>query len=116
MAHASRYHWERAGTVVNLVRGEWMCSRVCAVLRRPEPSLHHAARAPELCLEHGIGDRDLAFVPEACVRGHAIAGDTAATAAALVDARAAAEHIARPADRVLLESDLETMPGLRPEP
>jgi hypothetical protein len=44
MAHASRFHWEQVGTPANLARGEWLCSRVYAVLRRPEPCLHHAAR------------------------------------------------------------------------
>ncbi|MGZ5367654.1 MAG: hypothetical protein ACXWDB_07990, partial [Aeromicrobium sp.] len=27
-AHASRYHWGRAGQSVNVARGEWLCSRV----------------------------------------------------------------------------------------
>ena len=43
-AHASRYHWGRVGEPVNLARGEWLCSRVYAVLRRPEPALWHARR------------------------------------------------------------------------
>jgi hypothetical protein len=112
MAHASRFHWDQVGTAANLARGEWQCSRVYAVLRRPEPCLHHARRVLEICEEHGIGDWDLAFAHEALARGHAIAGERAAARASLEDARAAAEAIADPADRALLESDLATIPGL----
>src|SRR5690606_26488099 len=31
-AHASRHHWGVVGEPVNLVRGEWQCARVYAVL------------------------------------------------------------------------------------
>jgi hypothetical protein len=41
-AHASRWHWSKAGTTVNLARGEWQISRVYAVLGRAEPALWHA--------------------------------------------------------------------------
>ena len=112
MAHASRYHWEQVGTAANLARGEWLCSRVYAVLDRAEPALHHARRVLEICEENGIGDWDLAFAHEAIARAQAVAGDETATDAALADARAAAEGIADPEDRALLESDLETIPAV----
>jgi DNA-binding transcriptional MerR regulator len=112
MAHASRYHWEQVGGPENLARGEWQCSRVYAALRRPEPCLHHARRVLDLCEEHGIGDWDLAFAHEALARAHAVGGDTAAARASLADARAAAENIADPEDRALLESDLATIAAL----
>jgi hypothetical protein len=71
MAHASRYHWEQVGTPANLARGEWLCSRVYAVLGRPEPALHHARRVVQICERNGIGDWDLAFSHEAVARrGH----------------------------------------------
>ncbi|HEX2704942.1 MAG TPA: hypothetical protein VHM65_04225 [Candidatus Lustribacter sp.] len=75
MAHASRYHWEQVGPAAHLARGEWLCSRVYAVLRRAEPCLHHAQRALDICADEGIGDWDLAFAYEALARGHAVAGD-----------------------------------------
>jgi DNA-binding transcriptional MerR regulator len=112
MAHASRFHWEQVGTPANLARGEWLCSRVYAVLGRAEPSLHHARRVLAICEEHGIGDWDLAFAHEAIARAQAVEGDEAATEAALSDARTAAEHIAGAEDRALLESDLETIPAV----
>lgn len=113
MAHASRYHWEQVGAPVNLARGEWQCSRVYAVLGRAEPCLHHARRVLDLCEEHGLGDWDLAFAHEALARAHAVAGDAAAAQAEV--SRALAVDVADAEDRVLLLSDLATVPGVDPE-
>jgi hypothetical protein len=110
-AHASRYHWEQVGTAANLARGEWQCSRVYAVLRRPEPCLHHAGRMLDICRQNGIGDWDLAFAYEALARGSAIAGDAEAARSWTEQALAAAEKIADEQDRALLRGDLETIPG-----
>ena len=112
MAHASRHHWAASGTdAAHLARGEWQCSRVYAVLGRPEPCLHHAQRVLDLCQENGIGDFDLAFAYEALARGNAIAGDAEQARAHYQQALAAAANIAEEDDRELLLSDLETIPG-----
>jgi DNA-binding transcriptional MerR regulator len=111
MAHASRHHWGQVGKHANFARGEWQCSRVYAVLRRPEPCLHHAQRVLDICQEQGLGDWDLAFAYEALARGHAINGDLEQARAATEQALAAAEDIAEDGDRDLLLSDLETIPG-----
>jgi len=107
MAHASRHHWGNVGTPANLARGEWLCSRVYAVLGRPEPSLHHARRVLELCEQHGLVDWDLAFAHEALARAHALAGDREAAEAEIRAARAVV--IADDEDRTLLTSDLATI-------
>jgi DNA-binding transcriptional MerR regulator len=109
MAHASRYHWGEVGTTANRARGEWQCSRVYAVLRRPEPCKHHAQRTIDLCLENGIADWDLAFGYEALARAYAIAGDS--EAAREQTEHALAVEIAEDEDRSLLHADLETIPG-----
>ena len=108
-AHASRHHWGKVGKPVNLVRGEWQCSRVYAVLGRPEPALWHARRCVALCEEHGIGDFDIAFGWEAIARAEAVAGNHQAAAEALGRARGLAGDIAEDEDRELLESDLATI-------
>lgn len=113
MAHASRYHWEQVGPAAHLARGEWLCSRVYAVLRRAEPCLHHAQRVLDICADEGIGDWDLAFGYEALARGHAVAGDGEQARALTERALAAAEQIAEDDDRALLMADLETIPGQR---
>lgn len=110
MAHASRHHWGEIGPPAQLARGEWQCSRVYAVLRRPEPCAHHARRVLDLCTENGLGDWDLAFAHEALARAHAIAGDAAA--ARLEAERALAVEIADDEDRALVLTDLGTIPGL----
>ena len=112
-AHASRYHWGQVpeATPAHLARGEWIISRVYAVLGRPEPALHHARRVLDLCQEHGIGDFDLAFAYEALARAHAVAGDAGQARDYADQALAAAEDIADSDDRDLVLADLETVPG-----
>jgi hypothetical protein len=109
MAHASRHHWGTVGTPANLARGEWLCSRVYAVLGRAEPSLHHARRVLEICERHGIGDWDLAFAHEAIARAQSLAGQTEAARDAVRAARAVV--IAGDEDRELLAADLATLPA-----
>jgi tetratricopeptide (TPR) repeat protein len=112
-AHASRYHWGQVpdATPAHLARGEWLISRVYAVLGRAEAALHHARRVLDLCQQHGIGDFDLAFAYEALARAHALAGDTGRARDYTGQALAAAEDIADGEDRDLVLADLETIPG-----
>jgi tetratricopeptide (TPR) repeat protein len=112
-AHASRYHWGQvlAVTPVQLARGEWLISRVYAVLGRAEPALHHAGRVLDLCQRNGIGDFDLAFAHEALARASAVAGDPGRAREHTDQALAAAEHIADHHDRDLVLADLGTIPG-----
>jgi DNA-binding transcriptional MerR regulator len=106
-AHASLYHWLCGGAPVNSARGEWQVSRVYCVLRRPEPARYHAQRVLQLCQRHGLADWDLAFAYEALARAESVAGDLAAAAAYVTQARAI--PIAEPEDRELLDSDLATI-------
>lgn len=110
MAHASRFHWGEVGRPVNVVRGEWQCSRVYAALGRPEAALHHARRALQLCREHGIADFDLAFCYEGLARASAVAGDARGRERWLAEARAAIAGVSDDDDRDLVLRDLETVP------
>jgi DNA-binding transcriptional MerR regulator len=109
-AHASAYHWTQVGTAANRARSEWQCSRVYAVLRRPEPALWHARTMLEICEREGIGDWDLAFAHEALARAHAVAGDHDEASRWLEQARNSAADIAEDDDRELVLADLETIP------
>jgi DNA-binding transcriptional MerR regulator len=111
MAHASRYHWGEIGKPENRARGEWQCSRVYAVLGRPEPCRHHAQRCLDICEEHGIGDWDIAFAHEALARAAAIAGEAEEARTLTEQALRLAEEIAEEEDRKIVLSDLETIPG-----
>jgi hypothetical protein len=111
MAHASCLHWSRVGTAVNVVRGEWQCSRVYATLRRFEPALYHAKRALELCEANQLADFDLAFCYEAMACAHAVGG-VVDEARRWVD-RAREVPIAEDDDRELLNTDLDSIVELR---
>lgn len=109
-AHGSRFHWGEVGEAVNLARGEWQCSRVYAVLGRPEPALHHARRCLALCEgADGREDWDLPFAHESLARAYALAGNARHAEHHLDAARRLLEGVADPEDRALLESDLATI-------
>jgi len=92
-AHASLFHWLHAGTGVHQQRGEWMISRVHAVLGNGSEALRHAERCAELTEEHAelMADFDKAFSLECLARAHALLGEK----------KKAAEHI----DRAKLAGD-----------
>lgn len=113
-AHASRHHWgEVADSPARIWRGEWLCSRVYAVLGRPEPALWHARRAL------GLLDADPAAaeawdrpaVLEALARASFAAGDAAAGAAWKARAAELVASIADAEDREVIEQDLAALPG-----
>jgi len=108
-AHASCYHWMQCGEPVNRARGEWQCSRVYAVLRRPEPSMFHARKVLDICEREGIGDFDLAFAYEALARASGLAGNAAEARRWAALARAACEQVAEDDDRELVLADLQTI-------
>jgi hypothetical protein len=108
-AHASRALWAGVGTLANLARGEWQCSRVYAVLGRPEPALWHARRCLELCQQAGpdtLADFDLPFAFEALARAHAVAGQRDAAMNWLERAADEALRIVEADDRELVAADL----------
>lgn len=108
-AHTSRHHWGQVGKPVNWSRGEWQCSRVYAVLGRPEPALHHARRCLKLTEEHGFGPFDLGAAHEALARAYRVAGDPAACARHVALARALADQVTDPEDKQILTADLDDL-------
>ena len=109
-AHASRYHWGNVGGPVNLARGEWLCSRVYAVLRRPEPAIWHAQRCLELLTDFGAGENwDESAACEALSRSYSVAGNKDEKKAWLARAREALKSVANPEDRQPIEDDLKTI-------
>jgi hypothetical protein len=109
-AHASRYHWGNVGDPVTQARGEWLCSRVYAVLDRAEPAIWHARRCLELLTEFGGGENwDVAYAYEALARAYALAGNKNEKNAWLGRAREALKSVADPAEREPIEYDLKTI-------
>lgn len=108
-AHASRFHWSKVGAPLNFARGEWQIARVYAVLKRPEPALHHAGRCLELCENHNLGPFDLAFAYEAMARALAAAGRLDEATKSIVLAEETAQNITDEADRRWLLENLATV-------
>jgi DNA-binding transcriptional MerR regulator len=107
-AHASAYHWTQIGTAANRARGEWQCSRVYAVIGRPEPALQHARRCLELveASPEQMDEFDLPAAYEAVARASLVAGDPAECRRFLALGRTAAARIADEEDRRIIEADL----------
>ena len=109
-AHASRYHWGNVGEPVNLARGEWLCSRVYAVLGRAEPALWHAHRCLEVLAGSGGGESwDLPAAYEALARASHVAGDAVETRRWMDMAHAALSAVTDADDRKPIEDDLRTI-------
>jgi hypothetical protein len=111
MVHAARHHWGQVGGPEHRVRGEWQCSRVYAVLGRPEPALHHARRCLQLCEDFDITDWDIAFAYEAMARAHAVAGDAEQARTMTALALAAVSAVVHEEDREPVLAELATIPG-----
>ena len=113
-AHGSRFHWSRAGTTVNLGRGEWQIARVYCVLGRTEPALWHAGRClayAEAAAAAGETEAwDLPSAYEAMARAHAVAGDITIATSWRDRAREALAAIPDADDREVIEGDLATLP------
>lgn len=113
-AHASGYHWSKAGTTVNLGRSHWQCARVYSVLGRGEPAVWHATRCVELAeAATAAGEAESWDMPaayEAMARALAIAGDRTQAEAWRDKARAAVAGIEDEDDRSPIEQDIATLP------
>lgn len=107
-AHASRYHWEFVGEAVNLARGEWLISRVYAILNRVEPCLYHAGRCLKITLSNELKDFDLAFAYEAMARACDLAEDEVESAKFFALAKDAGVEIADKNDRKYFFSELKS--------
>ena len=109
-AHASRYHWSKAGTLINLARGDWQISRVYAALKRGEPARWHAARCLDLVeAATAVGlaeDWDRAAAYEAMARAALAAGDREAAGEWRDRGMEALDAIDDADDREQIERDL----------
>jgi len=110
-AHASAYHWQQVGTQANRARSEWQCSRVYAILGRPEPALAHARRCLELveAAPAEMEQFDLPAAYEALARAHSVAGDRVEAARFLQLGRAETATIEDEDDRGIMEADFATI-------
>ncbi len=109
-AHASRYHWGRAGTALNRSIGEWQISRVYSVLKRAEPAAYHGRRALALARRHHLAPFYVAYGYEALARAAALGHDRTQRDVNLTRAARLLARIRDPDDRRMLREDLDTIP------
>jgi len=110
-AYASAFHWRQIGTVANTGRGEHLVASVAAALGLLDAAGRHAARYQELIDAHpaAFTDWDRGFAAEARARVASLTGDPDA-ARLLTEAHAAADAIADPEDRVIVQNRLAQPP------
>ncbi len=116
-AHSSRYHWQVRvrnnwdAAPINLGRGDWLISRVYAVLNRAEPAIYHAQRYLDICEQEGIKGWDLAYAYEGLARGYSVAGDDTKATKFLELAKKVSAKVKDENTRKMLIADLESIPG-----
>jgi hypothetical protein len=106
-AHASLAHWRTTGTAIRQQRGEWLVSRIHAVLGEGAQALKHA----QLCYELLQNDpsemeaSDFAFAYEAIARAYAVNGERAEALKFIEKAQKAGEAIQESGDREVFFAD-----------
>jgi hypothetical protein len=109
-AHASRFHWQSAGDVVNWLRGDWLLAHVYTRLDQPQIALRFARLCLEQCETNHIGDFDLAYAYEGLARALAAAHDYAEAEKYYRLAEAAGQLIVEDEDREWFGKDLPAPP------
>ncbi len=100
-AHASLAHWRTAGNASRQQRGEWLVSRVHAVLGEGEQALKHAQLCHEVLQNNAneMNTADFAFAYEAIARAYAVNGEQTEALRFIEKAQKAGEAIQEQADR-----------------
>ena len=111
-AKASLYHWKHSPKFqpVNEQRGEWMISRVFAVLGKGETALSHAEKTIELTEKYGLKEFDLAYAYEALARANATLGNIKESKNLYKKAKHAGKLISGKKDKEIFEGDLKSEP------
>lgn len=104
-AHASRFHWEFAGTQINLALGEWQCARVHTAMRHPDSALHHAWGYLEIAENYGLGPFYIAHAHTALAGAFGLTNPEEAQRH-LTMARELIEHIGEEEEKKLIKNEL----------
>jgi len=108
LAHRSLHCWiQFGGTILHIVRGEWMISHVYSVLGMGEAALYHAQTCYEATLDHEIGDFDLVFAYEAMAFAYNVLGEIELKNQYLDEGYSALDQIVKDSDREYALSQLD---------
>ena len=111
-AKVSLYHWRKSPNfeLVNEQRGQWLISRVYAVLCEGKEALSYAQETLRLTEENGFKDFDLAYGFEAMARVHAALGNKEKCKEFWKEAREAGDLISGEDDKKYFDGDLDSEP------
>lgn len=110
LAHKSLHYWIQAGgTMLNIVRGEWMISHVYSVLGLGEAALYHAKSCFEDTLDHEFGDFDLVFAYEAMAYAYKVLGEEELKKEYLEEGYKAIDQVEKDGDKVYCKSQLDLL-------
>ncbi len=100
-AHASLWHWLKAGTGVHHQRGVWLVSRVCTELGRTTEARRYLDQTLDLTRAHkdGLADFDFAFAEALAARVAALEGQMDAARKHYTEARQLGDALPDAEDR-----------------
>lgn len=106
-AFTSLSHWRKCGNHVHEQRGEWLVSRVYALIGDVQNCLLHAEICAELTHKYDQIDFDKAYSFEALYRAHIVAGHSEKATEYYNQAIQCAELISKEEDKTLFLADLK---------
>jgi hypothetical protein len=107
LAHTSRFLWGEVGDPVNYARGDWLLSRVYALLGYGELAFRFGEQSLAWCEKHAVEDFDLAFAYEVLARACLVSGDREKAVKYISRAKSAGDKIADPGDRKFFFYELD---------
>mgnify|MGYP006883057269 CR=1 FL=1 len=110
LAHKSLHYWIQAGgTILNIVRGEWMISHVYSVLGIGEAALYHAKTCFEETLDNEIKDFDAVFAFEAMAFAYKVLNNIELKDQYLKEAYELVDHVEKKEDKDYCLSQLDLL-------
>jgi hypothetical protein len=109
-AHASAWHWTKAGTELNRMRATMLLAEVHALLGMGQSALEHAEKMRAYFLGVNPPDWEVAFVHVVHAHAAAAAGETEKHRASYGLALAALEAVSNDKERGILASTLALVP------
>jgi hypothetical protein len=109
LAHASRYLWGLVGQPVNFARGEWLISRVYAILGAGDMAILHGKLSLEIAEKNNLGGIDLPFGFEAVARAYSVLGGAEKLIEYKTKGLEAAAAISDASDREYVEGELKNI-------
>lgn len=107
LAFESRYYWSLVGNDLNIVRGDWLISRVFSELKILEDALMYAQKCLAKTLENQFKDFDLFFAYESLVRVYHLMGDIDKRDLMIEDALESLKHISKKEDKDYCKEELD---------